>query len=104
MSRAGGMGRPPALAAAAVGGAPRMRKKALLPLPLPLPPLLSWLLALLLACSWMPSAQAMMRPDRVAQLRRATTKMFYHGFDNYMRVAFPEDEVCTLNLCTDATS
>ena len=36
----------------------------------------------------------MMRPDRVAELRRATVGMFYHGFDNYMHIAFPEDEVC----------
>lgn len=50
----------------------------------------------LLACSWLPSAQAMMRPDRVAELRRATVDMFYHGFDNYMNIAFPEDEVCPL--------
>ncbi|CAK7271854.1 hypothetical protein SEPCBS119000_004820 [Sporothrix epigloea] len=30
---------------------------------------------------------------RVTELRRKTTDMFYHGFDNYMRVAFPEDEL-----------
>jgi len=34
-----------------------------------------------------------MRPDRVTQLRQETVDMFYHGYDNYMRVAFPEDEV-----------
>jgi hypothetical protein len=34
-----------------------------------------------------------MRPDRVAQLRQETVDMFYHGFDNYMSIAFPEDEV-----------
>jgi hypothetical protein len=34
-----------------------------------------------------------MRPGRVAELRRETVDLFYHGFDNYMRVAFPEDEV-----------
>ncbi|KAK8064936.1 hypothetical protein PG994_007574 [Apiospora phragmitis] len=34
-----------------------------------------------------------MRPDRVAQLRDETVDMFYHGFDNYMHIAFPEDEV-----------
>jgi hypothetical protein len=34
-----------------------------------------------------------MRPDRVAKLRRETVEMFYHGFDNYMSIAFPEDEV-----------
>jgi predicted deacetylase len=37
-----------------------------------------------------------MRPDRVAQLRQETVEMFYHGYDNYMNIAFPEDEVrCT---------
>lgn len=83
MSRLGGMDRRLA-AAAAAGGHVRTRT---------LPLLLSLLLALL-ACSWLPSAQAMMRPDRVAELRRATVGMFYHGFDNYMHIAFPEDEVC----------
>lgn len=34
-----------------------------------------------------------MRPDRVRELRRETVDMFYHGFDNYMKIAFPEDEV-----------
>lgn len=36
---------------------------------------------------------AAMRPGRVTSLRRETVDLFYHGFDNYMRVAFPEDEV-----------
>jgi hypothetical protein len=36
---------------------------------------------------------AAMRPDRVRDLRRETVQMFYHGFDNYMKIAFPEDEV-----------
>lgn len=36
---------------------------------------------------------AAMRPSRVAQLRQETVDMFYHGFDNYMKIAFPEDEV-----------
>jgi hypothetical protein len=35
-----------------------------------------------------------MPPGRVAQLRQETVEMFYHGFDNYMKIAFPEDEVC----------
>ena len=39
-------------------------------------------------------AAAAMRPDRVSALRRETVQMFYHGFDNYMKIAFPEDEVC----------
>jgi hypothetical protein len=35
-----------------------------------------------------------MTPRRVAELRQETIDMFYHGFDNYMDIAFPEDEVC----------
>ena len=35
-----------------------------------------------------------MRADRMAQLRKDTVDMFYHGYGNYMQHAFPEDEVC----------
>ncbi len=52
---------------------------------------LLWALALLLP-SW-PDLALAMPPDRVARLRRETVDMFYHGFDNYMQIAFPEDEV-----------
>jgi hypothetical protein len=38
-------------------------------------------------------AAAAMRPGRVRELRQETVDMFYHGFDNYMNIAFPEDEV-----------
>lgn len=56
-------------------------------------PVRAWLLlALLLLLSWPAGVQAM-RPDRVAQLRQETVEMFYHGYDNYMEIAFPEDEV-----------
>ncbi|EPE06201.1 glycoside hydrolase family 47 protein [Ophiostoma piceae UAMH 11346] len=55
-------------------------------------PLLIFLVSLLLSAPWLPQAQAM-RPGRVAELRRGTVEMFYHGFDNYMRIAFPEDEL-----------
>lgn len=34
-----------------------------------------------------------MTPARIAELRKETVEMFYHGFDNYMELAFPEDEV-----------
>ncbi|KAK3354680.1 glycosyl hydrolase family 47-domain-containing protein [Neurospora tetraspora] len=53
-----------------------------------------WLLALALLAfvALLPSAGAM-RPSRVADLRREVVDMFYHGFDNYMRIAFPEDEL-----------
>ncbi|KAK8103943.1 uncharacterized protein PG998_010976 [Apiospora kogelbergensis] len=43
-----------------------------------------------------------MRPDRVAQLRQETVDMFYHGFDNYMHIAFPEDELRPVS-CTPLT-
>lgn len=35
-----------------------------------------------------------MRQDRLVQLRQETVNMFYHGYNNYMQHAFPEDEVC----------
>lgn len=56
----------------------------------PWPVLFAFLLVLLT-----PGALAM-RPGRVAQLRRETVDMFYHGYNNYMRVAFPEDEVSSI--------
>ncbi len=34
-----------------------------------------------------------MSPAQIAELRKETVAMFYHGFDNYMDIAFPEDEV-----------
>ncbi|RYC60290.1 hypothetical protein CHU98_g5907 [Xylaria longipes] len=43
-----------------------------------------------------------MRPSRVAQLRQETVDMFYHGFDNYMQIAFPEDELRPVS-CTPLT-
>ncbi|PFH56549.1 hypothetical protein XA68_16342 [Ophiocordyceps unilateralis] len=48
------------------------------------------LLALLLL---EPLSAASMRSDRLAQLRKETVDMFYHGYSNYMRHAFPEDEL-----------
>jgi hypothetical protein len=51
-----------------------------------------WILLLL---PWLLSVSAM-RPHRIAELRQETVGMFYHGFDNYMKLAFPEDEVCQL--------
>ncbi|KAK5663569.1 hypothetical protein OQA88_4000 [Cercophora sp. LCS_1] len=43
-----------------------------------------------------------MRPDRVTALRQETVDLFYHGFDNYMRIAFPEDELRPVS-CTPLT-
>ncbi|KAM0260834.1 hypothetical protein ACHAQJ_002601 [Trichoderma viride] len=34
-----------------------------------------------------------MRSDYLAQLRQDTVDMFYHGYSNYMKHAFPEDEL-----------
>src|SRR6266566_6237409 len=52
------------------------------------------LLAVLLLLPWLHGARAMPQ-GRIARLRAETVDMFYHGFDNYMRLAFPEDEVGT---------
>ncbi|RKF56028.1 ER degradation-enhancing alpha-mannosidase-like protein 1 [Golovinomyces cichoracearum] len=41
---------------------------------------------------WLVAASAM-STERIARLRQETIEMFYHGFDNYMNVAFPEDEI-----------
>lgn len=55
-----------------------------------IPPVVLWLL---LVTPW---ASMAMRDDYLRQLRRDTVDMFYHGFNNYMQYAFPEDEVCYL--------
>ncbi|KAL2165416.1 hypothetical protein VTH06DRAFT_714 [Thermothelomyces fergusii] len=53
-----------------------------------------WLGCVLLAlCVGYWPVAAAMRPDRVRELRQETVRMFYHGFDNYMKIAFPEDEL-----------
>ncbi|APA10069.1 hypothetical protein sscle_05g048390 [Sclerotinia sclerotiorum 1980 UF-70] len=43
-----------------------------------------------------------MTPTRIAELRKETVEMFYHGFDNYMDIAFPEDELRPVS-CTPLT-
>ncbi|KAI1147944.1 glycoside hydrolase family 47 protein [Nemania diffusa] len=43
-----------------------------------------------------------MSPRRIAELRQETVSMFYHGFDNYMKIAFPEDELRPVS-CTPLT-
>ncbi|KAI1827119.1 glycoside hydrolase family 47 protein [Xylaria intraflava] len=52
---------------------------------------LSGLIAFLLVL-WLAPVRAM-SPGRSSQLRAETVGMFYHGFDNYMKIAFPEDEL-----------
>ncbi|KAI1259980.1 glycoside hydrolase family 47 protein [Xylariaceae sp. FL1019] len=56
---------------------------------------------LLLVLPWLTPADAM-SPAEIADLRRATVDMFYHGFDNYMNIAFPEDELRPVS-CTPLT-
>lgn len=53
----------------------------------------SLLLVALLSLAWLHQAVLAMRPDRMAQLRQEAVEMFYHGYDSYMQLAFPEDEV-----------
>ena len=63
----------------------------------------SWWLGI--GCIWLcflslwPAAVNGMTPSRLSDLREQTGAMFYHGFDNYMRYAFPEDEVCVWLVC-----
>lgn len=57
----------------------------------------SFLCIALLLLAWLDQTWAM-RPDRIASLRDDTVEMFYHGYDNYMKLAFPDDEVCCTAL------
>lgn len=50
-------------------------------------------LVLTLICALLPWTTLAMRSDRLAELRQETVDMFYHGWNNYMDHAFPEDEV-----------
>ncbi|KAK7914634.1 glycoside hydrolase family 47 protein [Apiospora marii] len=58
-------------------------------------------LCILFLSTWLLSVGAM-HPDHIAQLRHETVDMFYHGFDNYMHIAFPEDELRPVS-CTPLT-
>lgn len=49
--------------------------------------------SLLLICTLLPWISYGMRQDHLARLRQETVDMFYHGYSNYMKHAFPEDEV-----------
>lgn len=44
-------------------------------------------------CLLWPTVVFALSHAHLAELRNATTQVFHHGWDNYMRVAFPEDEV-----------
>ncbi|KAJ5782152.1 hypothetical protein N7457_003926 [Penicillium paradoxum] len=44
---------------------------------------------------WLTVAHGM-RDSQVKELRQETERMFFHGFDNYLQYAFPEDELRAL--------
>ncbi|KAF9883109.1 alpha mannosidase-like protein [Aspergillus nanangensis] len=57
----------------------------------------TWIVTWVLFLSiWIALAQGM-KTDQINGLRRETEHMFYHGFDNYMKYAFPEDELRPLS-------
>lgn len=60
----------------------------------------SLLLVALYFLSWLQHFVVAMRADRIADLRQQTVDMFYHGYDSYMDLAFPEDEVRWMHRCT----
>ncbi|KAF1916578.1 glycoside hydrolase [Ampelomyces quisqualis] len=47
---------------------------------------------LLSICCWATAARGM-TDEAIAHLRQETRDIFYHGYDNYMEHAFPEDEL-----------
>ncbi|OTA99402.1 glycoside hydrolase family 47 protein [Hypoxylon sp. CI-4A] len=66
-------------------------------------PLARLIVLLALVVPWLLGvAVEAMSPSRIAELRRETVDMFYHGFDNYMNIAFPEDELRPVS-CTPLT-
>ncbi|KAL0935246.1 ER glycosyl hydrolase [Colletotrichum truncatum] len=64
--------------------------------------MLSQLFVLLYLCLSWPIAVSAVSTAKLAELRNATTQVFHHGWDNYMRVAFPEDELRPIS-CTPLT-
>jgi hypothetical protein len=52
---------------------------------------LTWLF-LLWTCCWATLGHGM-TDEAIAELRQETRDVFYHGYDNYMKHAFPEDEL-----------
>ncbi|KAK2740467.1 alpha mannosidase-like protein [Myotisia sp. PD_48] len=53
---------------------------------------LSWIIGLFAAALWLAGVEGM-RESQIGELRKETEHMFYHGFENYMKHAFPEDEL-----------
>ncbi|KAH9993279.1 glycosyl hydrolase family 47-domain-containing protein [Xylariaceae sp. FL0662B] len=64
-------------------------------------PLSRLIVLFVLLLPWLTSVEPM-RPRRIAELKQETVDMFYHGFDNYMKIAFPEDELRPVS-CTPLT-
>ncbi|EAW10889.1 glycoside hydrolase family 47 protein [Aspergillus clavatus NRRL 1] len=56
----------------------------------------TWVAWLLLLSLWLAVAQGM-RTAQINELRKETEQMFYHGFENYLKHAFPEDELRPLS-------
>ncbi|KAL2839788.1 glycosyl hydrolase family 47-domain-containing protein [Aspergillus pseudodeflectus] len=57
----------------------------------------AWITSCVLVLSlWVTAAQGM-RHDQIRSLRIETEHMFYHGFENYLEHAFPEDELRPLS-------
>ncbi|KAK7223619.1 hypothetical protein V2G26_011622 [Clonostachys chloroleuca] len=61
-----------------------------------------YILLILCLCILTPWMAEAMRDDYLRQLRQETVDMFYHGFNNYMDHAFPEDELRPLT-CSSLT-
>ena len=52
-----------------------------------------WTLLTLLVLFLFLEASAAYRPPQLASWRKETEDLFYHGYENYMKHAFPEDEL-----------
>ncbi|KKK19842.1 ER glycosyl hydrolase (Edem) [Aspergillus rambellii] len=57
----------------------------------------TWTMAWVLILSLWASIAQSMRSDQIRELRIETEHMFYHGFENYLEHAFPEDELRPLS-------
>ncbi|KAK1910413.1 hypothetical protein P3342_006690 [Pyrenophora teres f. teres] len=70
-----------------------LRRNAPMPGGAPFQPLSLWTVVLLcIVCCWATFARAM-TDEAISELRQETRDMFYHGYDNYIEHAFPEDEL-----------
>lgn len=59
-----------------------------------------WIAVLLVVLLLWAGQSHAMTADHIARLRQETVDMFYHGYDNYMEIAFPEDEVGAIPVTT----